>query len=56
MTLMAMIKTMIAIEMINDGNGNNEISNDDNDGSGSNDNDYVYTRQSCDLIRGPKGR
>ena len=53
---MAMTKAMIAIEMINDSNGDNEISNDDNDDSDSNDKDYVYTRQLFDLIRGPKGR
>ena len=52
---MAMMKTMIAIEMINDGNGDNEISNDDSDDSDSNDYDYAYTRQSVDLIRVPKG-
>ena len=34
---MAMMKTMIAIEVINDGNGDTEISNDDNDDSDSND-------------------
>ena len=51
---MAMMKTTIAMEMINDGNGDNEISKDDNDDSDSNDTDYVYTRQFFDLIRGPK--
>ena len=51
MTLMAMMKTMIAIEMINDGNGDNEISNDHNDDSDSNDKDYVYARQLFDLLR-----
>ena len=53
---MAMMKTMIAIEMINDGNGDNEISNDDSDGSDSNDKDYVCTRQTFDFIRRPKRR
>ena len=51
---MAMMKTMITIEVINDGNGDNEISNGDSDDSDSNDYDYVYTRQSFDIIRGPK--
>ena len=53
---MAMMRTMTAIQMINNGNGDNEISNDDNDDSDSNDKDRVYTGQSFDLIRGPKGR
>ena len=51
-----MMRTMTAIQMISDGNGDNEISNDDNDDSDSNDKDYVYTRQSFDLIRGAKER
>ena len=51
---MVMMKTIIAIEVINDGNGDNEISNDDNDDSDSNDKDYVYTRQLFDPIRHPK--
>ena len=51
---MVMMKTMIAIEVINDGNGDNEISKDDNDDSDSNDKDYVYTRQLFDPIRHPK--
>ena len=51
---MAMMKAMIAIEVINDGNGDNEISNGDSDDSHSNDYDCVYTRQSFDIIRGPK--
>ena len=51
---MAIMKAMIAIEVINDGNGDSEISNDDSDDSDSNDYDYAYTRQSFDLIRGPK--
>ena len=42
--------------MIHDGNGDNEISNDDSDDSDSNDHDYVYTRQSFDILRGPKER
>ena len=53
---MAMMRTMTAIKMRSDGNGTNEISNDDNDDSDSNDKDYVYTRQSFDFIRRPKGR
>ena len=53
---MAMMRTMTAIQMISDGNGDNEISNDDNDDSDSNDKDRVYTGQSCHIIRGPKGR
>ena len=53
---MAMMRTMTAIQMISDGNGDNEISNDDNDDSDSNDKDYVHTRQSFDIIRGLKGR
>ena len=52
--MMAMMRTMTAIKMINDGNGDNEISNDDNDDSDSNDKDYAYTRRLFDLIRGPK--
>ena len=51
---MAMMKTMIAIEMINDGNGDYEISNDDSDDSDSNDKDYAYTRQLFDPRRHPK--
>ena len=53
---MAMMRTMTAIQMISDDNGDNEISNDDNDDSDSNDKDRVYTGQSFDLIRGPTGR
>ena len=53
---MAMMKTMIAIEVITDGNGDNEIRNDDNDDSDSNDNDYVYTRQFFDLINPKRDR
>ena len=53
---MAMMRTMTAIQMISDGSGDNDISNDDNDDSDSNDKDRVYTGQSCDIIRGPKGR
>ena len=49
-----MMKAMIAIKAITDGNGGNEMSNDDNDDSDSNDKDYVYTRQLFDLIRDPK--
>ena len=50
------MRTMIAIKMLNDGNGDNEISNDDNDDRDSDDHDYVDTRQSFDIIRGPKER
>ena len=49
------MRTMTAIQMISDGNGDHGISND-NDDSDRNDKDRVYTGQSCDLIRGPKGR
>ena len=49
-----MMGTMTPIQMISVGNDDNETSNDDNDDSDSNDKDYVYTRQSFDLIRGPK--
>ena len=49
-----MMRTTTAIQMISDGNGDNEISNDDNDDSDSSDKDRVYTGQSCDIIRGPK--
>ena len=56
MTPMAMMKTIIAIEVINDGNGDNEIRHSDRDDSDSNDYDYAYTRQSVDLIRVPKER
>ena len=51
-----MMKAMIAIEVINDGNGDNEIRNGNSDDSDSNDYDYAYTRQSVDLIRVPKER
>ena len=47
-----MMRTMTAIQMISVGN----CDNDDNDGSDSNDKDRVYTGQSFDLIREPKGR
>ena len=43
-----MMRTMTAIQMISDGNGDNEIRNDDD--SDSNDKDRVYTGQSFDLI------
>ena len=51
-----MMKTMIAIEVITDGDGDNEISNDDNDDSDSNNKDYVYTRQFFDLMRAKEDR
>ena len=51
-----MMRTMTAIQMISNGNGDIEISNDDNDDSDSNDKDYVHTRQSFDFRRGPKER
>ena len=54
--MMAMMRTMIAIEMISDGNGNGDNSNDDNDDSDSSDHDYAYPRRSFDIIRGPKER
>ena len=53
---MATMRTMIAIRMISDGNGDNETSNDDNDDSDSNDREYVYRRQSFDILRGPSER
>ena len=51
-----MMKTTIAIDTLHHGNGDNEISDDDSDDSDSNDHDYVYTRQSFDIIGGPKER